>query len=241
LEEGRIIEVRGLNAGYGRFHILFDIDLDVERGEIFVIVGPNGSGKSTLLKTLFGLTKIYSGSIYFDGVNITKMPPHTRAKMGMAYLPQVGNIFSELTVAENLKMAGYTLDSAVLEEKIRGALEVFPFLKERLNHKAKTLSGGQRQLLAMAMALIREPKLFMFDEPTGGLAPKAAREVIDKILWLRDELGKTIVLVEQNAKLALEIGDRAILMVSGRVAFRGKAAELLADKELGRRYLGLKG
>ena len=241
MEEGRIIEVRGLNAGYGRFHILFDIDLDVERGEIFVIVGPNGSGKSTLLKTLFGLTKIYSGSIYFDGVNITKMPPHTRAKMGMAYLPQVGNIFSELTVAENLKMAGYTLDSAVLEEKIRGALEVFPFLKERLNHKAKTLSGGQRQLLAMAMALIREPKLFMFDEPTGGLAPKAAKEVIDKILWLRDELGKTIVLVEQNAKLALEIGDRAILMVSGRVAFRGKAAELLADKELGRRYLGLKG
>jgi len=239
--ESGIIEVRGLNAGYGRFHILFDIDLDVERGEIFVIVGPNGSGKSTLLKTLFGLTKVYSGSIRFDGVDVTKTPPHARAKMGMAYLPQVGNVFSELTVAENLKMAGYTLDSSVLGGKIREVLEIFPFLKERLNHKAKTLSGGQRQLLAMAMALIREPKLFLFDEPTGGLAPKAAKEVVDRILWLRDELGKTIVLVEQNARLALEIGDRAILLVSGRIAFKGKTAELLSDKELGKRYLGLKG
>ncbi|MEB3816810.1 MAG: ABC transporter ATP-binding protein [Desulfurococcales archaeon] len=236
-----IVRVEGLNAGYGRFHILFDIDLDVSRGEIFVIVGPNGSGKSTLLKTLFGLTKVYSGRILFEGHDITRMPPHARAKMGLAYLPQVGNVFSELSVAENLKMAGYTLDSSVLDEKIREVLEIFPFLKDKLNAKAKTLSGGQRQLLAMAMALIREPKIFMFDEPTAGLAPKAAQEVVDRILWLRRELGKTVILVEQNAKLALEIGDRAILLVSGRIAFKGKASELLSDKELGKRYLGLKG
>ena len=236
-----IIEVRDLNAGYGRFHILFDLNLDVIRREILVIVGPNGSGKSTLLKTLFGLTKVYSGTIKFEDKNITKTPPHIRAKMGMAYLPQVGNVFSELTVAENLKMAGYTLDREVLEEKIREVLSLFPFLKEKLNAKAKTLSGGQRQLLGIAMALIREPKLFLFDEPTGGLAPKAAYEVINRILWLRDELKKTIILVEQNAKQALEIGDRAILMVSGRIAYYGKASQLLTDRDLGRKYLGIRG
>ncbi|MEB2837078.1 MAG: ABC transporter ATP-binding protein [Desulfurococcales archaeon] len=241
MSEAPMIEVRELNAGYGRFHILFDVSLEVEPREIFIIVGPNGSGKSTLLKTLFGLTKVYSGSVKLEGRDITRIPPHARAKLGMAYLPQVGNVFAELTVAENLKMAGYTLEASELEERIRDVLEVFPFLKQKLNAKAKTLSGGQRQLLAMAMALIREPKVFMFDEPTAGLAPKAAKEIIDKMLWLRKEKGKTIVLVEQNAKLALEIGDRAILLVSGRVAYRGKASELLADKELGKKYLGLKG
>ncbi len=241
MSEAPMIEVRELNAGYGRFHILFDVSLEVEPREIFIIVGPNGSGKSTLLKTLFGLTKVYSGSVKLEGRDITRIPPHARAKLGMAYLPQVGNVFAELTVAENLKMAGYTLEASELEERIRDVLEVFPFLKQKLNAKAKTLSGGQRQLLAMAMALIREPKVFMFDEPTAGLAPKAAKEIVDKMLWLRKEKGKTIVLVEQNAKLALEIGDRAILLVSGRVAYRGKASELLADKELGKKYLGLKG
>jgi branched-chain amino acid transport system ATP-binding protein len=239
--EGPILSVESLNAGYGKFHILFDVDIDVKEREIFIIVGPNGSGKSTLLKTLFGLTKIYSGTIEFEGRDITKLPPHARAKIGLAYLPQVGNVFAELTVLENLKMAGYTLDESVLEERINDVLEIFPFLKEKLRAKAKTLSGGQRQLLAMAMSLIRQPRLMMFDEPTAGLAPKAAREVIDKIVWLRDTLKKTIILVEQNARLALEIGDRAVLLVSGRVAFRGKASELLSDKELGKKYLGLRG
>jgi len=236
-----ILSVQGLNAGYGRFHILFDIDLEIMEREIFVIVGPNGSGKSTLLKTLFGLTKVYSGKVEFQGRDITRLPPHVRAKIGLAYLPQVGNVFAELTVMENLKMAGYTLDSSTLEERINDVLEIFPFLKEKLGAKAKTLSGGQRQLLAMAMSLIRQPTLMMFDEPTAGLAPKAAREVVDKIVWLRDALGKTIILVEQNARLALEIGDDAALLVSGRLAYKGKAAELLADQELGRKYLGLRG
>ncbi len=236
-----VLVVEGLNAGYGKFHILFDIDLDVRGREIFIIVGPNGSGKSTLLKTLFGLTKIYSGRILYGDIDITRMPPHARAKVGLAYLPQVGNVFAELTVMENLKMAGYTLDPATLEERVQEVLEIFPFLREKLDAKAKTLSGGQRQLLAMAMSLIRQPSLMMFDEPTAGLAPKAAREVIDKIVWLREELGKTIILVEQNAKLALEIGDRAALLVSGRVAFRGRASDLLSDEELGKKYLGLRG
>jgi branched-chain amino acid transport system ATP-binding protein len=238
---GAILKVENLNAGYGKFHILFDISMSVKDNEIFIIVGPNGSGKSTLLKTIFGLTSVYNGKIIYKDKDITKVPPHTRAKMGLAYLPQVGNIFAELSVEENLKMAGYTLDKAELEERIKMVLDTFPFLKEKLKSKAKTLSGGQRQLLAMAMSLIRQPTLLMFDEPTAGLSPAAAKEVVEKIIWLREELGKTIILVEQNAKLALEIGDRALLLVSGRIAYMGGARELLEDRELGKKYLGLKG
>lgn len=238
---GVTLRTQALNAGYGRFHIIFDVDLEVRRGEILVIVGPNGSGKSTLLKTLFGLTRVYSGKVEFEGNDITRLPPHVRARLGIAYLPQTNNVFAELTVRENLKMAGYRLKPEVVEERTREVLELFPFLKEKLNAKAKTLSGGQRQLLAMAMALIRRPRLLMFDEPTAGLAPRAANEVVDRILWLRDELGKTVIWVEQNAKLALERGDSAVLMVSGRVAYSGPSSGLLADRDLGRKYLGLKG
>ncbi len=238
---GVALRAQALNAGYGRFHIIFDVDLEVRKGEILVIVGPNGSGKSTLLKTLFGLTKVYSGKVEFEGNDITRLPPHARARLGIAYLPQTNNIFAELTVRENLKMAGYKLKPEIVEERTREVLELFPFLKEKLNAKAKTLSGGQRQLLAMAMALIRRPRLLMFDEPTASLAPKAAKEVVDRILWLRDELEKTVIWVEQNAKLALEKGDSAVLMVSGRIAYSGPSSDLLADKDLGKKYLGLKG
>jgi len=237
--DGDALVVDTLNAGYGKFHILFDVSFNVPRGKLLVIVGPNGSGKSTTLKAIFGIATIYSGKILFDGEDITRLPPHEKAKKGMAYLPQTDNVFAELTVRENLLMAAYTLPKSEAEAAIKEVLEAFPILKEKLDKKAKTLSGGQRQLLGMAMMLIRKPKLLMFDEPTAGLAPKAAKEVVDKILWLRDDLGKTIVLVEQNAKLALEVGDLALLLVSGRVAFFGPASELLSDKELGRRYLGM--
>ena len=234
-----LLEVKALNAGYGRFHILFDLDFKVEKQEILIIVGPNGSGKSTTLKAIFGIAKVYSGNIIYNERDITRLPPHAKARIGLAYLPQTDNIFAELTVEENLRMAGYTLPPALVEERMENVLESFPFLKSKLKDKAKSLSGGQRQLLAMAMTLIREPDLIMFDEPTAGLAPIAAKEVVDKIIWLREELGKTIILVEQNAKLGLEIGDNALLLVSGRIAFYGKAQELLENKDLGRLYLGL--
>jgi len=237
--DGNMLVVDTLNAGYGKFHILFDVSFQVPKGKILVVVGPNGSGKSTTLKAIFGIATIYSGRILFEGKDITRLPPHDKAKIGMAYLPQTDNVFAELTIEENLRMAAYTLPREEAEERIKRVLEDFPMLKEKLNKKAKTLSGGQRQLLGMAMMLIRNPKFFMFDEPTAGLAPKAAKEIIDKILWLRDDLGKTIILVEQNARLALEIGDLALLLVSGRVKFFGRAAELLENRELGRLYLGL--
>lgn len=231
--------VRGLNAGYGKLQVLFDVNMEARKGDITVIVGPNGSGKSTLLKTIFGLTTIYSGTIQLNGEEITKLKPHQIARLGVAYLPQVENVFANLTVRENLMMAGYTLQREEIPGRVEEVLEVFPVLKSYLARKAKMLSGGERQMLAMAMALMRKPVLMMFDEPTAGMAPKLIASTLNKIVELRDTLGITILLVEQNAKKALEIGDTAHLLVAGRSIYSGSAQQLLSHPELSQLYLGL--
>ena len=236
-----MIEIEGLNAGYKRLHVLYDISLRFEEDKINVVVGPNGSGKSTLLKSIFGLTTIYSGSIKFNGVELNGLMPHQIARRGIAYLPQVDNVFSNLTVAENMLMAGYTLRGEEVEDRIEEVSETFPVIKRYWRSKAGVLSGGERQMVAMAMALLRRPKVMMFDEPTGSLAPKIANEVLKKIVELKDQLKITIILVEQNAKKALEIGDRAYLLVGGRLVFHGDAHELLEHPELGKLYLGISG
>ncbi|MEB3851339.1 MAG: ABC transporter ATP-binding protein [Desulfurococcales archaeon] len=236
--EEPIIVVDKVNAGYEKLQTLFDVSLEIPRGKITVIVGPNGAGKSTLLKTLFGLTKVYSGRITFEGRDITRLPPHERAKLGMAFIFQLNNVFAELTVKENLRLAGHDLPASVLEERIREVFETFPRLRERLDQKAGTMSGGERQMLAMAIGMIRKPKVFLIDEPTAGLAPKLAREVLENVRKLNEQ-GYTIVLVEQNVKAGLEIGDKGVLVVSGRIAFDGPAAELLARKDLAKMYLGI--
>lgn len=233
------IELDNVDAGYGRLQILFDINVEFPDKEITVIVGPNGSGKSTLLKTIFGITRVYRGKIRFNGADITGKPPHVIASMGIAYLPQTNNVFDNLTVEENLKMAGYKVDQSKLEERIEHALQYFPILKAYMKRKARQMSGGERQMLAMAMALIRSPKVMMFDEPTAALAPKLAFQVLNIIEKLRDDLGITVILVEQNAKIALEKGDNAILLASGRVIYKGSSRKLLNDPELGSLYLGL--
>ena len=236
-----MIEINGLNAGYKRLHVLYDISLRFEKDMINVVVGPNGSGKSTLLKSIFGLTTIYSGSIKFNGVELNGLTPHQIARKGIAYLPQVDNVFSNLTVAENMLMAGYTLRRDEVEERIEEVSETFPVIKRYWRSRAGVLSGGERQMVAMAMALLRRPKVMMFDEPTGSLAPKIANEVLEKIVELKDTLRITIILVEQNAKKALEIGDKAYLLVGGRLIFHGDAHELLEHPELGKLYLGVSG
>ncbi len=234
-----MLTVSQLNAGYGKLHILYDVDFEAPYREITVVVGPNGSGKSTLLKALFGLATIYSGKIEFEKQDITRLPPHKRARLGIAYVPQTDNVFATLTVEENLRMAGYLLEPAELKERIDLVLDIFPVLRDYLKKKAGALSGGERQMVAIAMCLIRNAKMLLLDEPTAQLAPKIATYILNKIVELRDRLGITIVLVEQNAKKALEIGDKAYLLVSGKVAFRSKAQELLEHKELGKLYLGL--
>lgn len=238
--ERAILRLENVNAGYGRLQTLFDITLDVPEGKITVIVGPNGAGKSTLLKTMFGLTTVYSGRVLFLGKDITRLPPHERAKLGMAFIFQLNNIFADLTVWENLRIAGHDLDEATLKERLEEVFSAFPRLKERLNQKAGTMSGGERQMLAMAIGMIRKPKIFLIDEPTAGLAPKLAKEVLLNVKKLNEQ-GYTVVLVEQNVRAGLEIGDKGVLVVNGRIAFDGPAKDLLARKDLARLYLGIGG
>jgi branched-chain amino acid transport system ATP-binding protein len=235
-----MLEIQDINAGYGRLHVLFDINAKMKDKDIIVIVGPNGSGKSTLLKTVMGITQVYSGKILFNGRNILGLPPHVVTRLGVAYLPQVDNVFADLKVNENLLMAGYSLGKNEAKERVKEVLGEFPVLNEYMSRKAGTLSGGERQMLAMAMATMRKPKIMLFDEPTGSLAPKMALEVIDRIVKLRDDYGVTLVLAEQNARRALEYGDEAILLVSGRVTYEGNSQELLKHPELGQIYLGVK-
>ncbi len=233
-----MLTIKELNAGYKALQILFDVTITAPKNLLTVVVGPNGSGKSTLLKTVFGLTKIYSGKVILDGLDITGLPPHKVAEQGIAYLPQVDNVFSNLTVYENLLIAGYGLKRD--EDAVRDVLEMFPHLKTYRNRKAVQMSGGERQMLAIAMALIRKPKLMLFDEPTGNLSPKMATQILNVVKELRDSYGKTIILAEQNAKKALEIGDKAVLLVSGRPMYEGDSRQLLQHEELGKLYLGIR-
>lgn len=234
-----IINVNQLNSGYANSHILFGVDFEAKEKEITIVVGPNGSGKSTLLKSIFGLCTIYSGDIQFHGKKITGLAPHSIARKKIAYLPQVDNVFSNLTITENLAMASYTLDSESTSQRIPKMFETFPVLKKYEKTKAENLSGGERQMLAMAMALIREPQVMLFDEPTASLSPKLANEVLDKIKQLRDEFEITIILVEQNVKRALKMGDYVYLYANGKGVFQGKPEDLLAHPKLGKLYLGI--
>lgn len=204
-------------------------------------MGPNGSGKSTLLKTIMGSTKVYSGSIKFEGMDITSKRTHKIARLGIAYLPQVENVFADMKVRENILMASHLLTAEEYDSRRQMMFDMFPILKEFIDRKVRTLSGGERQMLSMGMALVRKPKLLMLDEPTGNLSPKLATQVFDKIIELRDKLNLTILMVEQNARRALEIGDEACLLVNGTAAFRGPSKELLMHPELGKLYLGIKG
>jgi len=234
-----IIRVDALNSGYANSHVLFGVDFEAKEKEITIVVGPNGSGKSTLLKSIFGLCAIYSGEISFHGKTITGLAPHEVARKKIAYLPQVNNVFSNLTIRENLSMASYTLDSKTFSQRMPEIFETFPILKKFEKSKADILSGGERQMLAMAMALIRQPKVMLFDEPTASLSPKLADEVLTKIKHMRDEFGITIILVEQNVKRALKLGDYVYLLANGKEVFKGPPEELLAHPDLGKLYLGI--
>ncbi|MDE1857880.1 MAG: ABC transporter ATP-binding protein [Thaumarchaeota archaeon] len=235
-----MLKVDSISAGYGKLQILTDVSLDASPGELTIVVGPNGSGKSTLLKSVAGLTNIYKGSVTMDGKTLNGHPPHVIARSGLAYLPQTEGVFTKLSVKENFKMAAYMIAKSEYESRLKDTLEIFPQLKAYLDSRVVNLSGGERQMVAMTMALLRKPQVIMFDEPTANLSPKYATMVLKTIQSLGKERGMTIVLVEQNAKRALEIGDRAYLLVGGRNAFIGTAKELLSHQELAKLYLGMK-
>ena len=201
-----MLKVNEVSAGYGRLQILDSVSLDAEPNRITVIVGPNGSGKSTLLKTIAGLTSIYQGQITIDGRTVSGLPPHEIARIGIAYLPQVESTFTQLTVAENFKMAGYTVGREDFDARLESSLKIFPKLSSYLETKVSRLSGGERQMVAMTMALLRKPSVIMFDEPTANLAPMIATQVLDTISYLASDSGTVILLVEQNATRALQIG-----------------------------------
>jgi branched-chain amino acid transport system ATP-binding protein len=234
-----LLKVTDLYAGYGNLQILNGVSIQAFPGKITVIVGPNGSGKSTLLKSISGIASVSGGTIELDGLLLSKKSPTEVARSGVAYLPQTENVFTNLSVRENLRLAGYTLKEDDYPQRVKAALELFPQLSKYLATKSSNLSGGERQMVAMAMALMRKPSVVMFDEPTANLSPKVATQVLDTIASITKSMNLTTVLVEQNAKRALEMGDTAHLLVSGRNVFSGTCRELLDHKELGRLYLGL--
>ncbi|MFW9887296.1 MAG: ABC transporter ATP-binding protein [Candidatus Thorarchaeota archaeon] len=235
-----MLSVKNLNSGYGKFCVLYDVNVDVPEKQISVVVGPNGAGKTTLLNSISGLATVTGGEIIYRGENITGIPPYVTPKIGISMVPQTGNVFAGLSVMENLTMAGYTLGSEEVEEQAQEVLEFFPALKGFVGRKAGTLSGGERRMLAIGMGLVRKPKLMLLDEVSMDLAPILAKRVIAKVEELRDEFGLTILLVEQMAKAALEIGDNAYLLVSGEMRYSGDAKDLLNNPELGELYLGIK-
>ncbi|MDA4123563.1 MAG: ABC transporter ATP-binding protein [Thaumarchaeota archaeon] len=234
-----MLKVEELYAGYGKLQILNGVRLQAVQGKITVIVGPNGSGKSTLLKSITGIASVFQGSIELDGVALTGKSPTEIARSGLAYLPQTDNVFTNLTVRENLRLAGYTVREDDYPQRLTSALELFPQLSRYLGTRSSNLSGGERQMVAMAMAMMRRPTVVMFDEPTANLAPKIATQVLDTISSITKNMNLTTVLVEQNAKRALEMGDDAFLLVSGKNVFSGTCRELLEHQEFGRMYLGL--
>ena len=235
-----MLKVDQVSSGYGKLQVLDDVTVEAKPNQVTVIVGPNGSGKSTLLKTIAGLTNIYQGTVKINGDVITRLPPHEIARLGVAYLPQTEMTFTHLTVTENFKMAGYTVAHEDFDERLKKALEIFPRLASYMKTRVSSLSGGDRQMVAMTMALLRKHRVIMFDEPTANLAPNITTQVLQTISNLSKGSDVTILLVEQNATRVLQIGQHAYLLVGGRVWFSGTTKDLLEHKELGRLYLGLR-
>ncbi len=238
MTEGRpYLEATGVVAGYRPgLPIIFDVDVTVDRGEVVTIIGPNGAGKSTLLKAIAGLVIVEAGAIRLDTHDLRGIRPDRIGACGMAFVPQTSNIFTTLSIFQNLALAARRCEREP-QARIEAMLELFPALEERRSLRAGSLSGGQRQMLAIAMALIAEPKIILMDEPTAGLAPKAGQEVLTLISEIAAQ-GVAVLLVEQNARMALAVSDRAYVMADGRNQLDGPAQQILDDPVVAEIYLG---
>ena len=232
-----VIECNGIAAGYVKgLNILQGIDMIINEKEIVSIIGPNGAGKSTLLKAIMGIINISGGRFFIDGVEKTNTPTHQIVKEGVGYVPQVENVFPSLTIEENLEIGSWSIDTSI-KQSISKIFDDFPMLKERRKDKAGNLSGGQRQILALARALATSPKILLLDEPSAGLSPVAIKEVFEIVKEINSK-GVAILLVEQNAKRALNFSDRGYVLDQGRNAYQGKGQELLDDPRVVDLYLG---
>ena len=232
-----LLQVDNLHVYYGNIHAIKDISFHVDEGEIVTLIGANGAGKSSTLNTIAGLIKPRSGSVTLEGTDILGIPAHKIVSRGMALCPEGRRVFQQLTVQENLEMGSYTRRNSEVEESIEKVYEHFPRLKERYKQIAGTLSGGEQQMLAMGRALMSKPKLMMLDEPSMGLAPILVEQIFDIILQLHKS-GTTILLVEQNAQMALSIADRGYVLETGRIVTSGTGKELLQDDSVRKAYLG---
>jgi len=235
-----LLAIDHLHAGYGRMQVLRDFSLRVARGGSLCLVGPNGAGKSTVLNAIYGFARIFSGSVILSGSDIAKLPPSEKLKSArLAYVLQRGSVFPDMTVEENLLMGGYLLDRpSEAKQAAETVLERYPALHARRHERARVLSGGERRLLEISRALIMDPEMVLIDEPSIGLDPHAIDMIFETLRALRDEGGKTLVLVEQNARKGLEFADVGYVLVAGRVVKAGHGKALLADPDIGRLFLG---
>lgn len=233
----QILKVENINVYYGAIHAIKGVSFHVDEGEIVTLIGANGAGKSTTLQTISGLLRSRTGSIEFCGENISKLPPHKIVEKGLAQVPEGRRIFLQMSVQENLDMGAYTLSGAGVGEDIERVFEQFPRLKERRRQIAGTLSGGEQQMLAIGRALMSRPKLLMLDEPSMGLAPILVEQIFEIIQTLH-KAGTTILLVEQNARMALSVADRGYVLETGRILKTAPAHTLLEDEDVKKAYLG---
>ena len=235
--EEKFLEARKITGGYGSGpDILHGCDISVGKGEIAVIVGPNGAGKSTAMKAIFGMLDVREGNVLLDGIDISKFNTQDRVRAGMGFVPQNQNIFTSMTVEENLEMGAFIREDD-FSDTLEQVFELFPILKEKRRQAAGELSGGQRQQVAVGRALMTQPKILMLDEPTAGVSPIVMDELFDRIIEV-SRTGIPILMVEQNARQALGIADTGFVMVQGRNAYTGSGKELLADPEVRKSFLG---
>jgi len=231
-----VLEADGIVSGYGEVDILHGVSLLVDEGEIVSVIGPNGAGKSTLLKSVFGLLKLRKGKLLLDGVDATDLPPQKMVRKGVSYVPQSENVFPSLTILENLEMGAF-IGGDNIKQRLEEVFDLFPILAERPHAKAGKLSGGQRQMLALARALMLQPRLLLLDEPTASLSPRMVSDILTKIRDI-NEKGVAILIVEQNAREALNLCHRGYVLVMGRNAMEDTGQNLLNSEEVGRLYLG---
>ncbi len=232
-----LLEVSNIISGYGSTDVLHGVSMYVDQNEIVTIIGPNGAGKSTLFKTIMGYLIPRVGNIVFSGKDVTKLEPNKKVERGIAYIPQLENTFPSLTVQENLEMGGHSKNKEAVKKGIEHAYSTFPILKEKKNQRARTLSGGQRQMLAMSMALMTEPNLLLLDEPSAGLAPKITEEVFNQIKKLHKQ-GIGILIIEQDAYRSLSISNRGYVLAMGQNYFDGSADTILHDEQIREAFLG---